>query len=579
MLKKVFMITAMLALSGLFICAFAEVEADGYWSKEGDLHYHGFSGCLGKENLTMQDPSGKAPCPVCVPVSDESTEIRATERGGTLVVRIPDGWVDGFFIGREDFAPDNINTIPIEYFGRTAILTAAQMLSGDDYIGFMNDQKNGNAEAVSISADCYAWRGNGDGVSMNLRHIDGAWYDITHDFSGDDDDWKLSFSVNATKVWTEGDVLLTQHCDSDGEDALIPVESMKGAKPVFSGEYDNLTISIYDTLETHIAVFHEPDGNSDVLKDVGLDIGVHMTDILMNGYMSGKTAVFCCVLTDAEVSALESGAIPELVRPSLAEGADFMGSSYAAVRTDEDKHGVINAAGEWVVSPTYDLIDHGHHKSEKKYFLCWTRSGKKAYKVTVLDGDSLEKLFEVGDKSCFGSCVENPSILCLYPKGEGSNAAYYLLPTGEKLFEEDDFYDGCAYVSGFYGESVEGYPQRIVIQNNSADRGAYLADNHRNPVTGEYAHIISLFWAGEKGLYLVEQFSGTRGWCGSYASGELYDGRYEYAKDDYLCGLIDQDGNAVTPIQYVSIEIISRNEILLTRPDGEVDVITSDMWM
>ena len=414
---------------------------------------------------------------------------------------------------------------------------------------------------------------------MNFRRINGAWYQVVHAYENLSDVWEIAVDVNFSEVWTEGDTLFTLFNESEEEKAEVPLERTKGAKTVFSGEYDNLTLSVYEAMDTHIAVFHEPNGNTDVLENVGLDIGAHKTDVLMNGYMSGKKAVFCCVLTDAELQALENGAVPKLARPSLADGADFMGTPYAVAWTSDRKYGVIDENGDWVVQPVYDLIDHAHPNFRQKYFLCWSRSGKNKEHLIVLDGSTLEEIFSLENADSFGSGMENPLLLRVYADGDGSNSYFYSMETGEKLFANNDFYDGGSDINGRYEEWADGYPRRVVIANDAAFRGAYLADDRGNPVTREYDYIIPLIWIDGRGLFLTEQFSGQRGWVGSYIPGKAYDGRYEYGVEDYKCGLMDQNGNTVAGMEYVAVQFVSIDEIHMIREDGSSTIITSSDWM
>lgn len=573
MFRRVLWIAAVLFL----LCG--ACAAEQYWSKDGDLYYHAFSGCLGKEGMLQQDASGKAPCPVCLPVKDMDTEICAVERGGTIVVRIPDGCMEPFAENKERFVSDFGNfSEPIEYPDRTAQSVAAGLLCGNDYIAFMQAWESGSAKTAAVTGRSFIRKPKSDSVSMNTRHIDGAWYDINHSFGKSSDRWDINVRVDCIDIWTEGDTLVTFYRDGDSLDLALVPESMKGMKPVFSGKYDNLELSIYDAIETYIAVFHEPVGNAESLEYIGLDINSYETDILMNGYMNGKMAVFCCVLTDAEVLAIESGAVPKLIRPSRLIDADFIGSAYAVVYTSNNKCGIIDRSGEWVVEPKYDAIDYGYEEFlTQKQFLCWTGYGKES-KVTVLDGNTLEILMTAEGYSRTYSDFENPSILCLYTADEDMECHYYLLPSGERLFDSSES-ERDVFRTARYEETVEGYPQRIVMRESKADGKAYLADNYGSPVSDTYDNIIPLFWKNDKGLFLAEYIPSAVDWYGDYSSGEVYNGIEQYGVADYCCGLIDQDGNAVTGMDYVAVEFVSIDEIRMIREDETFVTITPADWM
>lgn len=120
-----------------------------------------------------------------------------------------------------------------------------------------------------------------------------------------------------------------------------------------------------------------------------------------------------------------------------------------------------------------------------------------------------------------------------------------------------------------YVYSVQGYPERLVIQMNgigSKDAAAYLADNHGKRITGNYFHILPLIWANDKGVYLTQQ---GEGFVLEAASADFYD--YEYSGEDpmWRCGLMDEDGNTIADCSYTGVRILSREEIWLEEPDGD----------
>lgn len=259
---------------------------------------------------------GYAPCPVCVSDETDYGEPRAVKRGGTVVLRVPDAWIDA----QDTF--DVLGTAADEAIGENA-WDAAEYLHGEAYAAFVEAAaREGRAEADVLcpSADL------GDGaLSMHARHIGGAWYlTVRPDRAGRDapkeaEKLALGLRLEGGALRWDGAALVKANWGLHYEETRnCPLEPLDGS-PVFSGDYENLAVTLFRELDANILVIRETPGDAGWL-DARLTLDDRLAADGLKGYMDGDDAVYVCVLTDAEAEALSKDAFPRLVHPGRANG-------------------------------------------------------------------------------------------------------------------------------------------------------------------------------------------------------------------------------------------------------------------
>lgn len=494
-------------------------------------------------------------CVCCAALAEEAAP-EAALRGKTLIVRMPDGWVQEQMKNAEAhqgwWGDDGMNWL---WRNRAAEWMLTQIGGGE----------------ISGSAVMPACMQSHD-AELSLCHIDGSWYSVLRLREGVQGEKEAMYELcNLNYAMADGALSAKEQSCVTVELSLTP-RNMGGAQPAYAAQGGGLRVQLFPALGATAAVIIEENADRDLLEDVQLTIGGDYGP-LMNGYMDGKNAVYCCMLNDAEASALQLGAAAGLYRPSFAEDADFQGTEFAVAQKGTGGYGIVNAAGEWVVEPKYRYISRtGRDRCNWDTpvpFFCETDTS-----LTVIHGESLRVIAEIENAS--QASVGNPSVFTVYTE-DGS--ATYCMITGQKLLSTNG---PMAALSGVvehrwvrpeYVYSVEGYPERLVIQVNglgAENASAFLATNSGERVSGDYVFILPLIWSDGQGLYLTQNGSTS---VLEFASMD-FTGDWEYTREEaadtgWLCGLMDEDGNTVADCAYTGVRILGREEIQLQNARGE----------
>lgn len=316
-------------LVALACCAGAAAEA--VWTGFFDYYYHAAPGCalagstFAIDRETAESERNRRPCPACVPDAAEYPGIEAVVRGGTAVVRVPDGFgravvSDAGGDIEESFAP----YWSADAVGAEAARTLAELLHGADYLDFLEryaEEGACRAELIrpEIAAPDEAW------LAMNARHIGGAWLftvrpgeaEQARMDAGGTLDLDLRFAVGAVSL--DGG-RLTAACNRQMrfEDTVAPVHSQN--KTAFVQAFDAVDLAVYEDIGAFICVLHEAQPEPAGWLDVALLLDGADVGIRLNGYWSGGYATYCCTLTGGELEALLLGATPSLRHPEAEAG-------------------------------------------------------------------------------------------------------------------------------------------------------------------------------------------------------------------------------------------------------------------
>ena len=263
-----------------------------FWTAREDPCYHLDAGCGNPEGerYPLSEAAAlefqKTPCPICVeptPEPEAGPALRATERGGTWVFRIPAEALAAVELSPPE--PDTADDPLVSAFASTVSdLVSLRLAVPDDGALF-----------------------------MNLRVIDGDCFLVLRPEEAYSEERPLVWRAESMSLNFFGDEAPTLDGVS-GPIASAPETDDGNRAQVFSQDYDGLDISVYRAMDTNIAVLHQSNGDAEAL-DATLQIGG--LSIPMRGYLSGKQAVYCCVITDAELGALVGG-----TTPGIHSGAD-----------------------------------------------------------------------------------------------------------------------------------------------------------------------------------------------------------------------------------------------------------------
>ena len=265
---------------------------------EKDVYYHSTEDCPGLEGR-VADPGADAPCPVCVS-TDCGDSIAAVVRGGTVIVRIPEAWMEK----QSGFTRAFFGTTSREYTGEEAGKSLSADLRGQAYADFLREwQTTGAAKAVTWGANIEC----GEKIlKMNERHIGNARYFVLRPSGKVKDSLKVSLSLLRRSAEAEGDVLrLSNDSEWDGKYTLKITRD--DAEAAFTGEYDGCRLTLYETkLGVYAAVVYKYDADEADLFYLNLTVGDREA-VVMNGYMSGDKGVYCGVLTEGEARLIMDG--------------------------------------------------------------------------------------------------------------------------------------------------------------------------------------------------------------------------------------------------------------------------------
>ena len=313
----------------------------------------------------------------------------------------------------------------------------------------------------------------------------------------------------------------------------------------------------------NVAVITQFDGDPDYMENSTLRIGDQVR-VPVNGYMSGADGIFCCILTDAEYAYLKNGAKVTVLPPDYMESASFENSPYAAVQKGTGGTGIVDTDGTFVVQPVYKRIYQWHvadHPTTLPMpFFCVDDTDA----VTVLDGKTLDIITQYAITNDYLSVnYINPSV---FEINDGRGKRILSLATGDKLIDipytaEGDYVDGILSIDGWYRCMADGYPTRLVLNDLN---GAHLITLTGETASQPYQRITPLIWKGDRGAFLVEVWDPSNDQAeANYFDDQGSNPYFERGKTltaannktGWCCGLMDENGEIIVPIEYTSVEV------------------------
>ena len=599
-LKTIAALAALLAL--LALPALAEC-----WTSPGDLYWHAVRDCLGTDhpNAVHADDDRLYPCPVCVQDETDYGDPVAFVRKDILLLCIPDQWMAS--LQEEDY--DGIPWEPYEDWGKgdKAERMLAEDLHGEAYQRALTERAQGiDAEAPILCPQFYSY----DGVCLCRRHLGGAWY-IAYRFA--DEEWD---SYRSSELTFHHNVLrgtLSVSRDSvyelyNREQPFRLPDDLPDAQAAFTAGSGDLALTLFGGDAGHFLELRERDADPDLLETVSLSIGDHAPDVELEGCMDGVDGVYVVALTDAEIARVTGGA-PVALHHDWIDPEAFGDSDYAIAEKGTAGTCVVDREGRFIVPPIGEysqrILRHGDT------FFVKDVSGSRL--GSFLDDVISEKLrvlrVESGEVTEL-MALENDDMI-VFTEGEAFNDAVFAMEFygyGEEdgpsstwlIFDMDTGKQLCA-VPANYDDPVSptaelkvgyplqsGKPQRVIFYGYGEHdvEVHWLADNHGNRVSENFQMLDAMLWRGDTGVYLAQTFDHSE--VSGYPNGAQYgffrwndgreqdfsagfDGRPWYG-EHWRCGLVDQDGHALTPIEYVKVTQVTETRIDLEAPDGRVDI-------
>ncbi len=303
----------------LLLSALADAQEDGVWASGNDneYYYHATQNCRLARNygaLTRQalsDIGDLTPCPVCVEDAAQDADITCFERGGTLVIRIPDACIRETMFGASEPAevPDSLLRV-----NENALDDIARLIHGADYCRWAEAALPGTRQRFeALIPDLDAEKT--DALLMSRRHIGTDWVLVVRPSAQDQDAARAGEYALPMALYS-ADLIVANY------DAGSVVSQGEGSRrwsgdvrlsPKSSG--GEITYRNQDDYGNAYRTYVVTDDGINVAVLHGAyyeDYDIPRGDLVflnqrtpLEGYVDGRDIVFICALTDGEVRALK----------------------------------------------------------------------------------------------------------------------------------------------------------------------------------------------------------------------------------------------------------------------------------
>ncbi|MBP3653093.1 MAG: WG repeat-containing protein [Clostridia bacterium] len=322
-------------------------------------------------------------------------DVESAIRGKTLIIRMPDAWIQEKI---QDAAPH------VGWWGDDGQSWSWKSPASEWMLSLFIMNGSAPAEGSAI-LPAYMYGGE---MEMSLNRIGESWYAVLRlEEASDSKDIQYELCNVDYGISDMGVLTAKEESCVTVEMALNP-QDMSAMQPDFTARYDNIKISLFPALGATAAVIVEENADKDLLREVQMLVD-YSCGPLLNGYMDGEDAVYCCMVSNETAQDIRNGAQVKFLRPSFARDADFENTAYAAVQKGTGDWGIINTSGEWVVEPQYKRSSRPdperNHWDTPRYFLC--RSGKDGLSLTVRHGETMRVIAELPGESENGG---NPAV-------------------------------------------------------------------------------------------------------------------------------------------------------------------------
>lgn len=276
--------------------------------RDGLYHcFHASPDCALARQGLAQDGGGTCyPCPACVPDEAAYPGVEAWERGGTAVVRIPDSLIaEALAEGAEPAeVPEALLCV-----ANTRDEDLARLVHGLGYLNLLRGARAGETLRATAFIPEYSPKA-GDVTVLNQRHIGAAWYLTVRPAGAELSLWMNYYRAELDITALPGGLTFAQGEGTAVKRALLTVKPEKSGGEVvyrsaesdFFGD-DGRSIYVIRDGNVNICVIREKNYDPEYGLFRRADYCGSVID--MTGYEDKKDAVFCCVLTDGELAAMQ----------------------------------------------------------------------------------------------------------------------------------------------------------------------------------------------------------------------------------------------------------------------------------
>jgi len=283
------------------------------WTTNSGEVYHIRQSCVDEETFPISESAavafGKKPCPDCVEIEDKPVlqadfDIRMAVRGGSYILIIPDGDIEGVQVPQTGESEKT-------YSGADADNEVRRLLTREAY-GDFSARFEADGWAHDTARRPEVLIGEGD-LCMSCRLVDDNWYIALRPKKSYGTETEVRWQVAEYDVRRENADAVTVVGALSGEYAqTVAIENHGDAETVFEKDYSILSLTVYRESGINTAVIRDLENHAEM--QARLWIGDLDTGTVLRGYQDNqKRPTFCCVLSDVELGHIVAGKMPDLV--------------------------------------------------------------------------------------------------------------------------------------------------------------------------------------------------------------------------------------------------------------------------
>lgn len=316
------LLTALLCAA---LCLLGAARAEGVVYRDDDMSLRGhasrYCALAAKDALETSvdawEGSGYYPCPACVPDESQYPGVEAWERGGTVLVRVPDAWIEARLA--EESSPE---TAPeaLLYEGGARDQDLARLLHGQAYLDLLEHAAVGGTQlAEALVPEC-AEEGL---LVMSRRHLGAAWLlAVRPDKAGRDalaKSGRLNLPLRLWRLELKVRTYAAGALFEATEDTVCRTVTLELAPKKSDGE---IALRRNDVEEDGYGFYIVADGDVCTLvyreRQYDGEYATHRRAELLGdafwleGYRDGEDAVFVCAVTEGELAATRESLYPAL---------------------------------------------------------------------------------------------------------------------------------------------------------------------------------------------------------------------------------------------------------------------------
>lgn len=286
------------------------------------------------------------------PCSAAQKPVQAAVRGNTAVVAVPYDWMYERCSKEYPEYPPGQRTPSFQSSLEVADENwLDRNLTEDELQQLQIDHVDGEAYYLDIDMliSSSAEHAETDRLPMSVRFIDDTWYLV---FRQKEMNIDAACRYSVRQVYWGDRIEVVHHWGDLIPEAEIDVSRFKGSA-AYETQSGNLSISVFEAVGANIAVIEEKNADKNLISQVEFKLP-DGSFTRLSGYLDGKNAVYCCILSDQEMQLLKDGASVQLQRNHLT--ADYADTPWGIVRSGK-YWGIVDRDGKFIVDAEYTEIE------------------------------------------------------------------------------------------------------------------------------------------------------------------------------------------------------------------------------